>query len=899
MRIDNPSISGSISFIAGTNSLSGTNVSLTGSFSGSFTGDGSLLSGVTSYTDNDTLAYINSIGVISGSAQIASDISGSFTSTSQSIASDIADIIDGTTVITSASYALTASHAENFTATSISTEYFDFNTNPTAEPVEGRLVWNATDGTLDLGLGNATLQIGQEQYWYVRNNTASPIPNGAAVMATGTLGASGRITAAPMVADGTIPAKFFLGIATQEIPVDADGYVTTFGKVRGFDTSLIPSGSVLYVSPSTPGGLTITEPTAPNLKLPVAFAVSQANNGTLAVRTTTGTRLANAHDVQITSPAYGELLMRSGSIWINTSQLTGSYSIEGSLTATSITGSLLATNGILSSSIQIASDISGSFTSLSQSIAENINTKLNIADTGSFAKTNINNVFSGTQTFTNLTVSGTGSFAYINSITGSAKIIGDSFIVVNNNTPAERYGGLSVYDSGSAGTTVSLFFDGELNDWNYEYTSPGGTDYGTVLFGPEYSTKGSPTYPTNTRLQKGSGTHHLADSNISDNGSKVSINSNTEVTGSLVVSSTITGTLSGNASTATTASFASTAPYSGLQGTVPTWNQNTTGTAATASHVLASNVNGQVASARNADTASYISSANIDGNITASAIAASNITGTIDISSQTNLAGGTNLTLSGDTLNLDAAISLTSVTASFKGDVDGNAKTATNVAYSGLTGTVPTWNQNTTGTAATASHVLGANVNGQVASARNADTASYISSANIDGNITASAVTWANITSKPAGIISGSAQITQLANTASAGQFATTGNVTIGGNLTVNGVTTTLNTTNLDVEDRFIFLNSGSGSAAPASEGGIIVEGATAGVGEAFFYDGVSTRRWAVASGIAKTATGADPDAFVATVFNGTQDEMNSAGYAKLGNILIDGSGDIFMVTAE
>jgi hypothetical protein len=34
------------------------------------------------------------------------------------------------------------------------------------------------------------------------------------------------------------------------------------------------------------------------------------------------------------------------------------------------------------------------------------------------------------------------------------------------------------------------------------------------------------------------------------------------------------------------------------------------------------------------------------------------------------------------------------------GSISGNAATATNVAYSGLTGTVPTWNQNTTGTAA-------------------------------------------------------------------------------------------------------------------------------------------------------------------------------------------------------
>jgi hypothetical protein len=35
------------------------------------------------------------------------------------------------------------------------------------------------------------------------------------------------------------------------------------------------------------------------------------------------------------------------------------------------------------------------------------------------------------------------------------------------------------------------------------------------------------------------------------------------------------------------------------------------------------------------------------------------------------------------------------------GSISGNAATATNVAYSGLTGTVPTWNQNTTGSAAT------------------------------------------------------------------------------------------------------------------------------------------------------------------------------------------------------
>jgi len=61
-------------------------------YTGSFYGDGTNLTGVTSYTDSDTLSYINSVGVLSGSAQIAANISGSFTATSASIASDIANI---------------------------------------------------------------------------------------------------------------------------------------------------------------------------------------------------------------------------------------------------------------------------------------------------------------------------------------------------------------------------------------------------------------------------------------------------------------------------------------------------------------------------------------------------------------------------------------------------------------------------------------------------------------------------------------------------------------------------------------------------------------------------------------------------------------------------------------
>ena len=54
----------------------------------------------------------------------------------------------------------------------------------------------------------------------------------------------------------------------------------------------------------------------------------------------------------------------------------------------------------------------------------------------------------------------------------------------------------------------------------------------------------------------------------------------------------------------------------------------------------------------------------------------------------------------------------------FNQNTTGNAATATNIPYSGLTGTVPTWNQNTTGNAATATQATNAtNVNGGTVSA--------------------------------------------------------------------------------------------------------------------------------------------------------------------------------------
>jgi len=199
-------------------------------------------------------------------------------------------------------------------------------------------------------------------------------------------------------------------------------------------------------------------------------------------------------------------------------------------------------SGVISSSAQIADDISGSFTSTSASLAadiatnkvdistntSNISTQTSRVDslvsaTSSYAVKAENNTFSGLQTFNNIAVNGTASIGYLQSVTGSAKVIGDAYIILNNDTPAQRYAGVKVFDSGSTNNSASFEFDGQTNDWFYEYTDDGGAteEFGVVMFGPGYNTRGSHVYPSNNTILKGTGDHHLVDSSITDDGSTI------------------------------------------------------------------------------------------------------------------------------------------------------------------------------------------------------------------------------------------------------------------------------------------------------------------------------------------------------------------------------------------
>jgi hypothetical protein len=115
----------------------------------------------------------------------------------------------------------------------------------------------------------------------------------------------------------------------------------------------------------------------------------------------------------------------------------------------------------------------------------------------------------------NLTVFGTQSVVHVSS---SQFNIGTNIITVNTATPSIRYGGLSVYDSGSTGLSGSIFWDSEANHWIYANASGsgGGATYagGMFISGPRSSGLGCEQGTTSCMLLVGQGGDHLTSSMI-------------------------------------------------------------------------------------------------------------------------------------------------------------------------------------------------------------------------------------------------------------------------------------------------------------------------------------------------------------------------------------------------
>jgi hypothetical protein len=233
----------------------------------------------------------------------------------------------------------------------------EFDQTPTGTAGVGVMRWNDSDGTVDLGLkgGNVTLQVGQEQVLRVVNKTATNInlleANYQAVRVTGAQGQRLKVDLAQATND-TLSAET-IGLVTETINNNQEGFITTSGLVRGINTTgslqgeTWEDGDILYLSPTTAGNATKVKPVAPNHLIILGYVIrAHITQGSIFVKVDNGYELDELHNVKITSAANNNVLAYTSAtdIWENKTVETALGYTPFQLPALT-SGSVLFSNG--------------------------------------------------------------------------------------------------------------------------------------------------------------------------------------------------------------------------------------------------------------------------------------------------------------------------------------------------------------------------------------------------------------------------------------------------------------------------------------------------------------------------------------------------------------------------
>jgi predicted RecA/RadA family phage recombinase len=318
----------------------------------------------------------------------------------------------------SSSYAINAQSSSGFAVSN----YIDFNTS-SAEPTwkSGRVFWDNTNGTLGVYNSEAdiTLQVGQENWTRVFNNTGVTISNGAPVKISGTQGDTPRIVLAQSIAmSGSIntPSQI-LGVATHDIETGTYGYVTTQGVVRGLNTNAFADGDTLYVSTSA-GVLTNVLPVTPYESIIVGQCVkaSPGASGLIYVAVQQPIDFSDLSSVSI----YGSY--ENGDMWY----YSGSGATGGWYHKTITEIGLVTTSSFNSYTSSASTNTSASINSATSSLSSSLSASIG-ALSASIAATDAGQLSTASFNAFTASVITTGSSAATQNITGSLIISGATF----------------------------------------------------------------------------------------------------------------------------------------------------------------------------------------------------------------------------------------------------------------------------------------------------------------------------------------------------------------------------------------------------------------------------------------------------------------------------------------
>ncbi len=303
-----------------------------------------------------------------------------------------------------------------------------------------------------------------------------------------------------------------------------------------------------------------------------------------------------------------------------------------------------------------------SFTSSQQ----NLNATL--ATTGS-------NIFYGTQTITgslfvtaNLVVQGSSS---LQNITASAVEIGTNTVILNTATPAVRFGGVSVQDSGSGqGASGSLLWDSLNNHWLYVHPSGSGEGYNSAILiaGPKNTGAiGNEATLTSGSIPVAVGEDHIDNSIITQNAgaTKITIGGLLDVNGEISASS-----LNGIGNVAT---------YSAsVDSRLDSIESSIGGASGIGLRVSSLESFTGSQETKNSTLASYTSS--VDGDLTELFATSSNHEGRIDLLESWSSSLDTNYVTETELSNLSSSLDgRIDVLESFSGSIDTTIKTKLNV----------------------------------------------------------------------------------------------------------------------------------------------------------------------------------------------------------------------------